>query len=61
MAKLLVVLALHLDARVDVDAMFQRMNRAIAHLKHELQIICKVEMEFRYLQQIRVQFVRLKV
>lgn len=47
MAKLLVVLALHLDARVDIDAMFQRMNRAIAHLKHELQIICKVEMEFR--------------
>jgi hypothetical protein len=27
--------------------MFQRMDRAIAHLKNELKVICEVEMELK--------------
>ena len=47
MAKLPVVLAQLFDAREEVDAMFRRMDRAIAHLKNELKVICEVEMELK--------------
>jgi hypothetical protein len=47
MAKLPNVLAGLFDAREEIDHMWVRLDRAIKHLKHELQVVCEVEMELK--------------